>query len=380
LSAGYYYTADMTPGTYEGVAYDGVMRNIRFNHVALVVEGRAGSDVVVGDSMENLTMNRNKHMSRKAAMAKGAIVACLQPRLAQDAKLDIAPLMVGVKHSNWGEAKGKIIAGLRKTNVKMFKDKPAMDAGLEDVVKLLDSLDGEDPDTAEDAEGPDANQEGANAETTGTGKGEDSPVEAVLQMLKGKISDEDLAQVAELLKGAAGDDADGDDDVEQFIAKIMAALGKGGGEPGGEDEDLEAGKGGTEGAGKEKVEGVGKAAMDAALKRTKGESVAAAVAATVKHLSDLHEAERIVKPLVGEVLGMDSASSVYRMALDQKGVDVKGVHPSAYKSMVQMLLAKGGNTEGGAHQGNKAKMAADAAATSRFKEMFPEAGAVKQLG
>lgn len=57
LSAGYYYTADMTPGTYEGVHYDGVMRNINFNHVALVVEGRAGSDVVVGDSSENLQWN-----------------------------------------------------------------------------------------------------------------------------------------------------------------------------------------------------------------------------------------------------------------------------------------------------------------------------------
>jgi len=54
LSAGYYYTADMTPGTYEGAHYDGRMVNIRFNHVALVVEGRVGNDVVIGDSAENL--------------------------------------------------------------------------------------------------------------------------------------------------------------------------------------------------------------------------------------------------------------------------------------------------------------------------------------
>jgi hypothetical protein len=50
LSCAYYYRADMTPGTFEGAAYDGVMRDIRFNHVALVVEGRAGSDVLVSDS------------------------------------------------------------------------------------------------------------------------------------------------------------------------------------------------------------------------------------------------------------------------------------------------------------------------------------------
>ena len=34
---------------------------------------------------------------------------------------------------------------------------------------------------------------------------------------------------------------------------------------------------------------------------------------------------------------MDSAESVYRFALEQSGVDVAGVHPSAYRAMVGML-------------------------------------------
>lgn len=49
LSCAYRYRPDMTPGTFEGTAYDGVMRDIVGNHVALVKEGRAGADVVVGD-------------------------------------------------------------------------------------------------------------------------------------------------------------------------------------------------------------------------------------------------------------------------------------------------------------------------------------------
>lgn len=49
LSSAYRYRADMTPGTYLGAGYDGVMRDIIGNHVALVREGRAGNDVVVGD-------------------------------------------------------------------------------------------------------------------------------------------------------------------------------------------------------------------------------------------------------------------------------------------------------------------------------------------
>ncbi len=54
ISCAYYYTPDMTPGEYEGVEYDGVMRNIVANHVALVSKGRAGPDVLVADSQINL--------------------------------------------------------------------------------------------------------------------------------------------------------------------------------------------------------------------------------------------------------------------------------------------------------------------------------------
>jgi hypothetical protein len=49
LSSSYSYRADMTPGMYEGQRYDGVMRDIQGNHVALVKAGRAGSDVKAAD-------------------------------------------------------------------------------------------------------------------------------------------------------------------------------------------------------------------------------------------------------------------------------------------------------------------------------------------
>jgi hypothetical protein len=54
LSCGYSYDADMTPGVFEGQAYDGVMRNIKGNHLALVKDGRAGPEIIVGDSMETI--------------------------------------------------------------------------------------------------------------------------------------------------------------------------------------------------------------------------------------------------------------------------------------------------------------------------------------
>lgn len=49
LSCGYRYVPVMTAGTWNGKSYDGVMTEIRGNHLALVEVGRAGSDVVVGD-------------------------------------------------------------------------------------------------------------------------------------------------------------------------------------------------------------------------------------------------------------------------------------------------------------------------------------------
>jgi uncharacterized protein len=49
LSGAYRYHALMEPGTFDGLRYDGRMVEMVGNHVALVAEGRAGSDVVVGD-------------------------------------------------------------------------------------------------------------------------------------------------------------------------------------------------------------------------------------------------------------------------------------------------------------------------------------------
>ena len=49
LSCGYFYRAEMSPGTHDGVRYDGVMRDIKANHVSLVPEGRIAL-AMVGDA------------------------------------------------------------------------------------------------------------------------------------------------------------------------------------------------------------------------------------------------------------------------------------------------------------------------------------------
>ncbi|WP_080994356.1 DUF2213 domain-containing protein [Trabulsiella odontotermitis] len=54
LSASYGYTLDMTPGEFEGESYDGVMRNIVGNHVAIVPVGRVPGAVINDEKPEGL--------------------------------------------------------------------------------------------------------------------------------------------------------------------------------------------------------------------------------------------------------------------------------------------------------------------------------------
>jgi hypothetical protein len=79
LSCGYRYTADMSPGEVDGVKYDGVMRGLACNHVALVESGRAGPDVLVSDEL-SFELSQDY-----ATMKKSALLAALAPFLAKDA-------------------------------------------------------------------------------------------------------------------------------------------------------------------------------------------------------------------------------------------------------------------------------------------------------
>lgn len=67
LSYSYYFDPVMTPGEFEGIGYDGVMRNIHGNHLALVERGRIGRDAVISDSLP-LDMRLNMKL-KKGALA-----------------------------------------------------------------------------------------------------------------------------------------------------------------------------------------------------------------------------------------------------------------------------------------------------------------------
>lgn len=236
LSCGYRYRADMTAGnTPEGLRYDGVMRDIMGNHVALVIEGRAGPDVVVGDDVMKLK-------SRTALMISGALQSHIRPLLAADAKVDLAPVLMACD-----------AASLAKDgSAKKLADKVA--------ALVTPHL------AADKALDPNV-------------------LAAAIGAVTPLALDED--KIAE--------DEDEEDDVK------------------GEDEDPEAKESEDEDDDKDCVKG-----MDAASVR---KLIADAEQRGARRVAAMDQAKADVAPLVGEVVGLDSAEAIYRFALDSVGFE-----------------------------------------------------------
>lgn len=255
LSASYFYDPVMQSGTFKGQPYDGIMTNIRGNHVALVERGRIGRDALVADALPKL-------MEFNMKLKKGAL-----------AKVNTGAMAI-----------------LKKKGI-------AMDADLtpEEIKELVNVVAENIEHTVEDTE------------------------EA--EKLVGAEDEEDEKEVAE--------DEDEGEKADSERKKLEET----------DKDDREV-----------------KAAMDAAIKTAEDSAVARVTA--------LFEAREMVKPLVG-VVAMDSAEAVFKHALDKSGVDTKGVHSSAYKSMVGLVIKQKAQPQ--------VKTAMDAASyeddplTSRFK-------------
>lgn len=284
ISSAYRYRADMTPGEIDGVKYDGVMRDLDANHVALVESGRAGPDVLVADSIPK-EMTHMALLTRKAALVKGALTAYLKPKMAADAALpDLSSMLKGVGQKNWATSKPKVVAAIKRATT----GKLAADADIADVVELLDTLGETSEEVADVVEAQEGEKPALDADPV--------DMEKLMAFLADKLSDDDMAALKVVL--GEGPALDADPDPEKKAGPMP----------------------------------VTKAAMDAALDKVRRDTLAAA--------RDLRDAERAVVPIVGEiVVAMDSAADVYRFALTEAGVDVTGVHPSAFPAMVKMHVA-----------------------------------------
>lgn len=339
LSCGYRYRADMTPGTYMGADYDGVMRDIVGNHVALVREGRAGSDVIVGDSRETIAQHQETKMkvklSRKAAMAQGALTVFLTPLLAQDAKLpDLAPVLADVTSKNWKDKKSEVAKGVESA---MKKVKLAQDASLSGVPAVLDGLDAvmaEDDELQTQVDRTDADADKRLLKNfTGDAEG-------LKNFLKDKVSEDTMKALDAYLAG---------DDPPEFAGKPVK---------GEDDEDDERRQGMDEKTVKAIVETAVKSATSSAVQEQRA----------------IREAERAIRPYVGELAeqAFDSADEVYRKALTMLGV--KGadkIHSSALPTILGMMPKRGTK-----QRGSEPVIAADQSTVVSFDKLFPTASRI----
>jgi hypothetical protein len=245
LSCGYRYRPDMTPGEYQGLPYDGVIRDIEFNHVALVVQGRAGPDVLVGDEAMKLK-------SRTGILAHGAIMATIAPKLKPGSAIDLAPALEGV------------------TGASLAMD--GAPAALADKVK-----------------------------------------EIVAPFLAQDQNVDNLAEALAYVTPIAQD--------EDAIADPVKADDK--------KDDKTSGK-----AAVAEIKKDDPPAMDEATVAT---MIAAAVAKTRAEGVEIGIARDAVRPLVGELVAMDSAAAIYKVGLDHLKVDLTGVPDSGYKAMFGAL-------------------------------------------
>ena len=102
-----------------------------------------------------------------------------------------------------------------------------------------------------------------------------------------------------------------------------------------------------------------------------------AVAAERENQRGIRAALRVTRPLVGE-LAMDSFETpedVYKEALGVLKIDVKGVHPSAYKTILERESTRGKDTRRSSRR--EEEYAQDAADGDSFDKMFPEAARIR---
>ena len=399
LSCAYHYDPDMTPGVYEGKRYDGVMRNIRGNHVALVKDGRAGSEVVVQDAAFDEGRYTMAKLTPAGLVARSALFTYLSPRLTEDSSFDYDRLVRGVTSKNYTAKKSAIELAVHRATTGRL----AQDADIQDLANLLDAL-------APSAEQADA-QMGAPPQGPPQG-GPPQPQDpnaaipqAVPQKKPNGMDDEPTDTVAKIKAYLAEEGVSPEilANLDSFLAeggnpkpKIPDASGGGeGSDPPAGDEDVGALGGPTAIGGidedpaacdeddddddmngeaedevvpKEQSGLVTKAAMDAAIKQAQTEAI--------QTQRQVREAERFVRPWVGE-LAMDAAhpDEVYRAALKVMGIsNATKLHRDALKPILQAQPKASARSSG--NGGARPRIAIDSAPEQSFAERFPTAAKV----
>ena len=267
-----------------------------------------GLDEALLNTKENLKMTTRSVSQRERAM--DALTAYLAPKLAKDAKLD---------------------EGL---NAILF----AFDAESEEKEEKEEKKEEAKDKKAKDEEAPEKKPEGVDKKAKDKKAKDKKAMDDFKEKLKDKMSAEDWK--------AACDEIDGMDEEKDE-----------------EDENPDPEK--TNKGDKKAKDGISHESMTKAMDE--------AIAGERKRQRDVREAERFVRPWIGDLkIAYDSADDVYKAALESRGKPTKGIHPSAYRTILEMLPKPG--TEA---RTASTRVAMDASGKKSFAEFYPGAMNIK---
>ena len=262
-----------------------------------------------------------KHaLSPAAAQLQGALTVYLRTKLAQDASVDLGPIVSGVEKKNFKAMIPAITLGV----MRGAKGKLAQDAELEDVAEVIEAL----APIIEQMEEPAVKVEETASDDT------DADLRA---MLKAKgCSDEEIDRICAKTVATAVDEKDDEDDKKAMDAAIKRAV-------------TEATKG-----------MVSKTAMDAAITQARTETAA--------HINAIEDARRTVRPWVGDLaMSFDSAEGVLRTTLKMLGKNADGKHADALMDILESCPKASDKPAA------PVRVAQDAASAKSFADRFPGA-------
>jgi len=316
LSSAYRYEAEMTPGTWGGEPYDGVMRNIQGNHVAIVSEGRAGPDVRVADELP-VELRRMKPAAQgifdsiKGYLGKDAKLALVQ--MALDGGLGEVPaesVLSLDEHEKeeaedaWRKAHDRKAEDAmtdeeREEAYERARDRKAKDKKARDAKRAKDKA-AEDGGLDAREEACDAREAAMDAKEEEDDEGKEDEEAKDRKRARDKRA-KDRAMRAKDRKRAKDSDPDHRKDFEPIL-----------------------GKGGEDSVTKDELPAILKAHEDKIRNQ----------------MRQAAEAREKVRPIVGVVpIAMDSAEDIYRFALKHSGVKAERVKDlDALSAMVDMAV------------------------------------------
>lgn len=325
LSASYRYKPVFESGSFNGEKYDFIMTEIQANHIALVEEGRAGSDVLVYDSLGG-TLKENTKLER---------------RTFTQVRSDTLPKGEG------GKGENGISPFQTKGDKKMAKNVEELKQTLDAFVTAFQNFLSEEEQEAAHAADSDDNYKdamekaGCDSENEVEQKAFAEGVKYGEELIRNnaerkKLNSEHESEGMKKAMDTAGCDSENEAEQKAFAEGVKYG-----------EELIRNNEERKKLDSKHESEGMKKAiaasdkalitqvAFDNAIKQAEERGSAHAV----EHMKSLYNAAADVKKTVSvNPLAYDSASDIYKEALKREGVDFTGVDKSAYQSLYKSII------------------------------------------